>query len=135
MSRKYNVLVDFTAYSLWHAQRMTLGPTGDFSSPHPHSSAQNQVSTTSTSPNLTGVASSAEQAAPYPLSFNHIVDLITSGKPIPGIKEIPDTILDGQASHTTQTKRKKPWETHEVDEDNSENTAATTLPMHEDMIN
>ena len=49
-------------------------------------------------------------AAPYPSSFNHIVELITSGAPIPGIKEIPDTILEGQASEPTKVTRRKPWE-------------------------
>ena len=32
------------------------------------------------------------------------------GKPIPGIKDIPDTILEGQASENQAEKRKKPWE-------------------------
>ena len=53
---------------------------------------------------------STADAAPYPSSFNHIVELITSGAPIPGIKEIPDTILEGQASDSTKLVRRKPWE-------------------------
>jgi len=55
-------------------------------------------------------SSSAEPPAPYPLSFNHIVELITTGQPIPGIKDIPNTVLEGQASQPVQAKRKKPWE-------------------------
>jgi len=55
-------------------------------------------------------SSSAETPAPYPLSFNRIVELITTGQPIPGIKDIPDTVLEGQASQTVQSRRKKPWE-------------------------
>ena len=51
-----------------------------------------------------------ETAAPYPISFSHIVELITSGGPIPGIKEVPDTVLEGQASLPTTVKRRKPWE-------------------------
>ncbi len=39
-----------------------------------------------------------------------MVELITTGQPIPGIKEIPDTVLEGQASQATPVKRKKPWE-------------------------
>ena len=39
-----------------------------------------------------------------------MVELITTGQPIPGIKEIPDTVLEGQASRSTPVKRKKPWE-------------------------
>lgn len=49
-------------------------------------------------------------AAPYPTSFAHVVELITSGKPIPGIKEIPDTVLVGQETKSNHEKRKKPWE-------------------------
>jgi hypothetical protein len=51
-----------------------------------------------------------EPPAPYPTSFAHIVELVTSGQPIPGIKDIPDTILAGQGSAAAHTKRKKPWE-------------------------
>lgn len=44
------------------------------------------------------------------MSFNHIVELITNGHPVPGIKEIPDTVLEGQGSQASKLKRKKPWE-------------------------
>ena len=54
--------------------------------------------------------SSAEPPAPYPVSFSQIVELITTGQPIPGIKEVPDVLLEGQASHPVSAKRKKPWE-------------------------
>ena len=55
-------------------------------------------------------SSSAEPPAPYPVSFSQIVELITTGQPIPGIKEVPDIILEGQASQNSTAKRKKPWE-------------------------
>lgn len=48
--------------------------------------------------------------APKPASFAEICELIAKGKPIPGIKDIPDTILEGQASESQTEKRKKPWE-------------------------
>ncbi|MCJ1262276.1 hypothetical protein MMC22_002146 [Lobaria immixta] len=51
--------------------------------------------------------------APYPTSFSQIVDLITNGQPIPGIKEVPDTLLSGQESRAVTAKRKKPWERDE----------------------
>ena len=51
-----------------------------------------------------------EPPAPYPTSFSQIVDLITNGQPIPGIKDVPDTLLTGQESQPTTAKRKKPWE-------------------------
>ncbi len=31
--------------------------------------------------------------APYPENFQALIDAVTSGKPIPGIKEIPDTVV------------------------------------------
>ena len=53
---------------------------------------------------------SSEPPAPYPTSFSQMVELITTGQPIPGIKEIPDTVLEGRASQATPVRRKKPWE-------------------------
>ena len=52
----------------------------------------------------------SEHKPPYPMTFNHIVELITNGKPVPGVREIPNTLLEGQASEAKQEKRKKPWE-------------------------
>lgn len=52
----------------------------------------------------------SDPPAPYPTSFAHIVELITTGQPVPGVKEIPNTVLTGQGTQPVQTKRKKPWE-------------------------
>ncbi|OJJ44849.1 hypothetical protein ASPZODRAFT_99785 [Penicilliopsis zonata CBS 506.65] len=52
----------------------------------------------------------SEQQPVYPSSFSHIVDLITSGQPIPGIQQIPDTVLTGHTSSSSTPKRRKPWE-------------------------
>ncbi|PGH23119.1 hypothetical protein AJ80_02747 [Polytolypa hystricis UAMH7299] len=49
----------------------------------------------------------------YPSSFAHIVSLITSGQPIPGIQEIPDTLLTGKDQPSAASRRKKPWEKDE----------------------
>lgn len=48
--------------------------------------------------------------APYPQTFAEIVELITSGATIPGIKEIPPTLLTSQATQSVEKKRRKPWE-------------------------
>jgi hypothetical protein len=48
--------------------------------------------------------------APKPATFAEICEMIAEGKPIPGIKQIPDTILEGQKSETHASKRRKPWE-------------------------
>lgn len=52
---------------------------------------------------------STEQPA-YPSSFAHIVELITTGQPIPGIQEIPDTVLKGKETKASASRRTKPWE-------------------------
>jgi hypothetical protein len=50
------------------------------------------------------------KTAPYPPTFAQIVALITSNSPIPGIKEIPPTLVSGPASQPVVPKRRKPWE-------------------------
>jgi hypothetical protein len=55
-------------------------------------------------------AAGLQDDTPYPKSFAEIVELITTGKPIPGIKEIPDTILEAPKVQATAPVRKKPWE-------------------------
>jgi len=52
--------------------------------------------------------------APYPTSFAHIVELITTGQPIPGIREIPNKLSEEKPSESVQSKRKKPWETQAI---------------------
>lgn len=45
------------------------------------------------------------------LSYEELVDLISSGKEVPGIRQIPDTVLGHDASSTATADRpKKPWE-------------------------
>jgi hypothetical protein len=48
--------------------------------------------------------------APYPTSFQHIVELITTGQPVPGIKEIPNVLNEAPPSESARPARKKPWE-------------------------
>ena len=56
-------------------------------------------------------AKSGGQEPPYPTSFAAIVDLITANKPVPGIEQIPNTVLEMGSSKIDKTqRRKKPWE-------------------------
>ena len=58
----------------------------------------------------------ADPAPPYPTSFAEIVDLITQDKPIPGIEEIPTTVLEpGSSKQDRAERRKKPWEQEDKD--------------------
>lgn len=44
-------------------------------------------------------------------SYEEIVDMIVNNKPVPGIKEIPSTVLDpNDAAQRSLPERKKPWE-------------------------
>lgn len=55
-----------------------------------------------------------EKETPFPSKYAALVELILSGKPIPGIKEIPDTVLGQEASSSSTAKsRRKPWERNE----------------------
>lgn len=62
---------------------------------------------------LPAPANTSEPPAPYPTTFAHIVELITTGQPIPGIKDIPTTVLQGQGTAAEKPKRRKPWEKDE----------------------
>ncbi|KAK4983335.1 hypothetical protein LTR50_007288 [Elasticomyces elasticus] len=57
--------------------------------------------------------------APHPASFADIVAMIQEGKPIPGVKDIPDTVLEGQATTPVASKRRKPWEKEDPIVDNA----------------
>jgi hypothetical protein len=71
---------------------------------HPHHESDIPPAVSDPSP------SSDQKPAPYPSTFSEIVALITSGKPIPGIKDIPPTLLSDQATKPIASKRRKPWE-------------------------
>jgi hypothetical protein len=55
--------------------------------------------------------SSPPADAPYPPTFAEIVSMIQSGAQIPGIVDIPDTVLPDKATKASEKKRRKPWET------------------------
>jgi hypothetical protein len=57
--------------------------------------------------------------APYPTSFAHIVELITTGQLIPGIREIPNTLNSALPSEAVKPKRPKPWEKRRAEEGNA----------------
>lgn len=51
-----------------------------------------------------------EDSPPYSSNYQELVELIVSGKPVPGIKDIPDTVLTEQRSVSEAAQRPKPWE-------------------------
>lgn len=122
-SRKQNVPIDFSSYISWRsAQNLppvtTSNPGPEFPSSKPET---NGISGQRSEQNVDVQRETEQQpSAPYPSSFSQIVELITKGEPIPGIKEVPDTLLTGQESAATIAKRKKPWEKDEAVEDMKE---------------
>lgn len=115
-SRKHNVPIDFNSYLSWRAaQDLPAVTTISRDSPPSKAQTNGTAAGKETNEQSTTVGKAREQPpAPYPTSFSQIVDLITKGEPIPGIKEVPDTLLTGQQSAPTAAKRKKPWENDEV---------------------
>ena len=47
------------------------------------------------------------------MSFAHLASLIASGAPIPGIRDIPDKLAEGEPSVSKVGVKRKPWETAE----------------------
>lgn len=90
--------LDFAAFKVWLAQN-----AGAVQSSHP--SVQSEELAMLSNPTQTSA-----QEPTYPSSFAHIVELITTGQPIPGIQQIPDTVLTGHDTSSEQPKRLKPWE-------------------------
>jgi len=118
---KNNVSIDFDAYQTWRIQHAsspyahTNGNNATIEQSLPSNTEQGISTSLSNDSHEPGTATnSTQQSAPYPTSFSEIVALITEGRPIPGIKEVPDTVLDGQASQQNTSKRKKPWEENDA---------------------
>lgn len=114
ISSTSNIAIDFNAYQTWRSRQPPslangLSVTASASDPSVMSNSSPKFNPTSRD-GIDTTRGDVESPAPYPTSFSQIVELITSGEPIPGIKEVPDTVLEGQASQPTTAKRKKPWE-------------------------
>ena len=102
---KHNISLDSNVYKQWHQENSsTLG------NPRVETSISLNTSRQSDQASQHAGDIPSDPAAPYPISFAYIVELITSGRPIPGIKHIPDTILEGEKSEGMTHRRRKPWE-------------------------
>ncbi|KAJ5482415.1 hypothetical protein N7475_001227 [Penicillium sp. IBT 31633x] len=110
-SRKENLApaIDFAAFKSWLASRTTESPV-------PSNIADSyQIPTESLSEKtISGLEGSITSEPAYPSSFAHIVELITTGQPIPGIEDIPDTVLTGHDISSEKPRRRKPWENDEI---------------------
>ncbi|PGH29367.1 hypothetical protein GX50_07891 [[Emmonsia] crescens] len=76
-----------------------------------HLKNNNNNNTSSSSATTTTTTTTNTQQEPtYPTPFAHIIDLITNNQPIPGIQDIPDTVLTGKDKPSVAARRRKPWE-------------------------
>lgn len=100
--------IDFTAYKSWLTASSPCEPN-DSSCPADSSNVPVTERPTDTEPT-------------YPSSFAHIVELITTGQPVPGIEQIPDTVLTGHDISSEKPRRRKPWEKVELEQAQGEPT-------------
>lgn len=106
--------LDFRNYKHWlseHGLNATTETPAESSKTEESNTAVATSSTQSTSAPPQEEKKESKNAEPaYPSSFAHIVELITNNQPIPGIEEIPDTVLAGHDEPSKAAKRRKPWE-------------------------
>lgn len=102
--------LDIATFKSWLEER----PTPYNSMGESQETGSFTVSDASSSEHTDQVSNPTSQEPTYPTSFAHIVELITTGQPIPGIQEIPDTLLTGQGALSAKPRRLKPWENEET---------------------
>ncbi|KAI9647224.1 hypothetical protein NHQ30_003607 [Ciborinia camelliae] len=119
LSRKNKVDINFDGYKAYlsaqssapsstEASTANVAPSNSTPSPNVPLHHENDLPPASTAVD--------QKTAPYPPSFVEIVALIKAGAPIPGIRDIPDTVLTDQGTKPVARKRRKPWE-KDVDEE------------------
>lgn len=123
-----SVAADSTIQPQHQSELTALPPPDPSTTPALTTPAQTQPTSNSTSNTQSQAPPQPQPPPPYPTSFAEIVDLITNNKPIPGIEEIPTTVLElGSSKRDTATRRRKPWEKDtETDADVDTDTAAPT---------
>jgi hypothetical protein len=63
-------------------------------------------------PKNAGPSNADKDALPYPKKFEDIVKFLETGQTIPGIRQIPDTVIDDPSISTRGSMQAplKPWE-------------------------
>ncbi|OAL44788.1 hypothetical protein IQ07DRAFT_521441 [Pyrenochaeta sp. DS3sAY3a] len=129
-ARKFNTNIDFDSYKAYRNSRNRPPPTPPTTNGGSVAADQGLLANSDAS-SAGGImptpADPNEPPAPYPTSFAQIVELITSGQPVPGIKDIPTTILTGQGTEAVKAKRKKPWEKDETTPVSTEASTTTAV--------
>ncbi|KAF9310749.1 hypothetical protein BG003_008151 [Podila horticola] len=93
---------DYQQYLTWRAGRS--------GSAQETQEIKEEQRTTETAPAQEEESSSTDANPSYPKSFQEICELIASGKPIPGIRQIPNNLAEGTPSAPKLAPKPKPWE-------------------------
>ncbi|KAF9558805.1 hypothetical protein EC968_006861 [Mortierella alpina] len=102
-------------YRAWRAQKQAASDSTAGSSEatrEGNESQHDQLSTPDTTDGAATTSSTTNAGADpsYPKSFQEICELIASGKPIPGIRQIPNNLAEGTPSEAKLAPKLKPWE-------------------------
>ncbi|KAI1311538.1 hypothetical protein EDD11_003454 [Mortierella claussenii] len=104
---------DLKEYQAWRAQSPEIisGLTASKVTNQEHAASDSITPSTHTT-NIDDDATAAVPAADptYPKSFQEICELIAAGKPIPGIRQIPNNLAEGTPSEAKLAPKLKPWE-------------------------
>lgn len=58
-------------------------------------------------------AEEQQDQPPYPPTFAELAQLIATGAPVPGIRDIPDQLAAEPPTESTAARKRKPWETRD----------------------
>ncbi|KAF5019350.1 hypothetical protein F66182_8639 [Fusarium sp. NRRL 66182] len=124
-AQRVGVNIDFAAYKAWHES----SPGHQFPDVLPEEYHQRDEANASSTPALdwqksapkadlyvdknAAAAQSASQDQPnYPMGFAEMIKLLQEGKPVPGIRQIPNTIIRDPAVKPVGARSvpRKPWE-------------------------
>ncbi|ORZ17054.1 hypothetical protein BCR42DRAFT_413828 [Absidia repens] len=95
---KFVEAFDFNEYQKWKTKVETTEET------------ERDQTTTEGSTSTTMTANGDQVTVPPKLSFQQIVEMIETGQEIPGIRQIPDKLNEGEPSQPKLKARPKPWE-------------------------
>jgi len=123
-SRKNGVAVDADAYTAWKAAQNSATS----STPAAHIVTPEGIPSSAISSAAIEHSnkSDVDEASPA-FTYAQIVEMIQTGKEIPGIKEVPDTVLEGQGTQSLKQQRRKPWETAAAAQEPAADTSAPQL--------
>ncbi|KAK9480252.1 hypothetical protein V1514DRAFT_325880 [Lipomyces japonicus] len=119
-SRKIQKQAGYDDYIAWQSKNESLGQPSDqvgaglleaSLAHHDHHDHDDHDGNRIVTQNDVTSNESNEPTIPYPLSFARIVQLITTGQEVPGIKQIPHIVLGEHAASAHELpQRRKPWE-------------------------